>query len=311
MRHVVQATVAGCVGSWLLWAAGLASAQQPVTVDQALEAAAATGKPIVAIVGNNTCPFCTALKKEFQTDSSLRPIAAQFIVVWVDQGTDAWTSWVRKFKEEASSIPYVLVARADGQQLWGKELPPDTGANNVDRFLLGMLAQAGKPITPATSARMLKVLGEAQQAEQAGDIEGAVSRLATVVGSGSYAQAAVEVEKFAAKLTEQAATKVADGEARLGDTSKEVEGAVLIVETMRLYGRLPGVQSTVAPKVAALRRDPRYKLTFTQAELIDKAQSYVAKKQTRQARTAFEQVIAKYPDTPAAALAQARLAELN
>ncbi len=229
----------------------------------------------------------------------------------LDLKTDSpdWQTWARRYKCEGLGIPMVYVVRADGTQLYGRSgaLPEDA----LPRMLLEQLKQSGKAATPKQLALWAKAADAARDYVDQGQIAKAAARIVPFLGAGSYAGPAVALEKMAGELGQQGRAKIAQAEEKLASTQTAFEGAAELVEANRQYAKLPELKKPLGQTLAKYRKDPKTRELLTHAELFDRAKFYEENKQLKQAATTYQLVVSRYPDTPAAEMAQARLKDLE
>jgi hypothetical protein len=293
------------VASLLVGAVGRA-ADDPVA--SAVQASQKTGLPILAVAGSKTCGFCVALKDRLQSDQSLQPLLAQFVPLEIDVTTSVWQTWAQKFPPEANAIPIIYVIRADGEVLYSKSGAPQGDA--LPQLLGGLRGQAGEALTAKQAEKLAQALAAAKAALEAGDVGKAVALMAPSAKIESYAQPAIEARALVDKLTEEAKAAVEEAAGQLDSEDDALVGAVALARLARVYKKLPAILKQVVT-VKKEHNDPALKPLFTQAGLIDKAVAYVEQGQKEKAIRAFQAVATKYPDTPAATLALARVDELS
>ena len=65
--------------------------------------------------------------KRLTTESSLKPLVAQFVPIKIDVASDDYKIWRRDHKPEKGAIPQMYIIRADGEELYNKVggLPAD------------------------------------------------------------------------------------------------------------------------------------------------------------------------------------------
>lgn len=306
--HALWALV--CVALLAVPAAAQEFAEGGMSVADTLQASRESGKPILALIGSRTCGPCMALKERLKTERALQPILAQFVPLILESGSVESAEWRRQFTDNSMFIPIMHVVRADGQQLFGDVAPQ---GDQLQPFLIQHLKQSGTPMPAAQLEQMKRALALAQEAEQAGNVPGAIDQLARFSGSGSFAEPAVQLEEMVTRLSEQARSDVREAEkkARSSDEQQAIEGAVLLTELARTYGRLPELGKELSLTLADLKRDRATREVMSQAALIDAGKQAQEKSQARQAAEKYQTVIARYPGTPAAALAQSRISELE
>jgi hypothetical protein len=242
---------------------------------------------------------------------------AQFVPLKVDTDGDDWQKWASRYRYEGNAIPILYVIRADGEMLYGKS-GSKQGAE-LPRFLTEQLSGAGRIFSDLQLQTIKSAVAESTKALDEGDVAtavkrmGALKKLGTPGKLGSYASAALEADALHAKLVEQAraALKSAQEKLSAGDPFAGVLG---IVSANRIYGLLQDLRSELVSAQRDLAKNAQLKELMPQAEALDKALALAEQKGTsprKQAVTALSQVIARFPESPAAEMAQAKLADLG
>jgi hypothetical protein len=189
----------------------------------------------------------------------------------------------------------------------------------LSRFLAEQLTGAGKIFSDQQLQTIKTAVVESTKALDEGDTLTAVKRLqalkklGTPGNLGSYAGAALEADALHGKLVEQgrAALKSAHEKLSAGETFPGVLG---IVSANRVYGLVPELRSDLASAQRDLGKNAQLKDFLRQAEALDRALALAEQKGAgprKQAITALSQVIARFPESPAAENAQAKLGELG
>jgi tetratricopeptide (TPR) repeat protein len=226
----------------------------------------------------------------------------------LDVEQPSWQTWAQRFPSEGGGIPIIYIVRADGEVLYNKSGAPQGAA--LPQLLNGLRQQAGESISAKQAEKMNQAVASANQALEAGDVAQAVALVAPFANLESYARPAVDARTLVDKLTEEAKTAIGQADDQLDSEADALTGAVAFVRLARVYKRLPAVVRLVSD-AKKQHKDPALKPLFTQASLIDKAQVLAEQGQSQKAIQALQSVATKYPDTPAAALAQARIVELG
>jgi hypothetical protein len=203
------------------------------------------------------------------------------------------------------------VIRADGEKMYGKS---GSLGEQLPRFLAAQLVSAGKVLSPAQLEQVRAAVEEAKQAIEAGDSLKAVKRLETLkklgpVGKlGSYAAPALEADQLVAQLVEEGKAALASAKEQLAGNDP-FAGALGILSSNRIYGSLSELKKDLGAAERDLRKDGSLKEVVAQAEAVDKAVALMATKGGKEAAIqALGRVAARFPDTPAAALAQEKIA---
>lgn len=280
-----------------------------ISVDEALQLSQKTGRPILAMVGSKDCGACIALEKRLNADSQAQPLIANFIPLKIDQGTPDWQAWGSRFESTGATIPKVFVVRADGQQLFGQSatLP----GSELTSFLTQMLAQSGAPLAERQIEQMESALIAANKLLNEQQVEKAVQAIAPCLGSGSYASAAVEIEKLGQRMVDEALAAAKSAEAKLASDDESFAGALELLALERTHAKLPAAVEAIRDILKQHRRDSDLKDAFSQAQAADRAKALEDKKQEKRAMAAYEALAARYEGQPAGEYADERIAALE
>ncbi|HUE73949.1 MAG TPA: SHD1 domain-containing protein [Pirellulaceae bacterium] len=252
--------------------------------------------------------------ERLSTDRSIGPLVAQFVPLKIETDGDKWGSWARQYSHEGEGIPIVFVIRADGQKMYGKS---GGLGNQLPQFLATQLVSAGRIFTPAQLTQVQGAVDEAKNSLAAGDSFTAVKRLDALkklgpTGKlGSYAGPALEADKLVAQLVEEGKAALTAAKDQLAGNEK-FAGALGILSANRIYGSLAELKKDLGTAERDLRKDLSLREMVTQAEAVDKALALVSTKSGKAAAVdALARVVTRFPDTPAAALAQEKIAALG
>jgi hypothetical protein len=235
----------------------------------------------------------------------------------VDTDGDDWQTWDRKYPSEGNTIPILFVIRADGQMLYGKS--GSKQGDELPRFLAQQLLTAGTIFSDQQLQTIRAAVGESNKAIADGDMFAAVKRMESLrkLGTpgklGSYASIALEADALYARLVEEGKTALASAQGRLKEDDN-FEGVLAIVSANRIYGSLPDLRKDLTTAERELAKNSELKDALKQAEALDRALALAAQKGATLRKSgiaALGQVIARFPNTPAATLAQAKLTELG
>lgn len=233
----------------------------------------------------------------------------------IDTDGDNWGAWSRKYRHEGGAIPILYVVRANGDLLYGK-----SGSKQGDElplFLTEQLAKAGKIFSDSQLAALRAAVDDANKALSEGDAAAAVRRMDGLkkLGEpgklGSYAAVATEADGLHAKLVEQGKAALKMAQEQLAGNEK-FSGVLGIISTNRIYGKLSELRKDAGTAERDLRKDTSLKEEVKQAEALDRALALVGQKSGKKAAMqALENVAVRYPDSPAAEMAKAKLAEFG
>lgn len=245
------------------------------------------------------------------SDATLAPLLAQFVPVSIDVASPDFGKLARQLNLAGQiSIPYLTVLRADGEKLYAGSGAPQGEA--LPALLRECLANAGKPLDETKLARMSDALEAAMKLAAEGHDAAAIDKISKLIDSGSYAEPAVAIDMFAKQLADKARARVEEAEKQIAEEDPQAvfSGVLALCETMRVYGKLPAVKAELAPRIRKLRSEAEMRPILQQAEALDRAVATAAR-QPKRAPAAYQQVIDRYPGSPAATLAQQRLDELS
>jgi tetratricopeptide (TPR) repeat protein len=285
-----------------------AFARADEATDAALEQARLTGKPILAVAGREACPLCQALKRRLSSEAALQPLLAEFVPLQLNIDAAPGQEWAQKFPVSGNTLPFIYIIRADGEKLYAESGTPEGPA--LPQLLSSTRQQAGTEMTAKQAEKLKTALAAANQAMADGNTAAAVAAIVPAAVKGSFAQPAVDAAKLIETLTEQGKAAITAAEGKLASEETALEGAVELVEVMRVYKKLPDVFKA-ANEAKRSHKEAAVKLAFTQAAMIDKGRALEAQKQTPRAIEAYKAVAKKYPDTPAAEFVQERIDALQ
>lgn len=240
---------------------------------------------------------------------------AQFVPLKIDTDGDNWQAWSRKYRHEGSAIPILYVVRANGDLAYGKS--GSKQGDELPKFLVEHLATAGRIFNDAQLAAIQGAVTDANKALAEGDAGTAVKRLEGLkkLGEpgkfGSFATVALEADSLYAKLVEQGKRALKAAQEQLAGNDK-FAGVLGIVSANRIYGKLPELRKDLVSAERDLSKDEELKEHIKQAEAVDRALALLSLKNGKKsAMSALETVLTRFPNSPAAELAKAKLAELG
>ena len=239
----------------------------------------------------------------------------QFVPLKVDTVGEAWQKWAGKYKHEGDGIPIIYVIRGDGQMMYGKT--GSMAGPALRQFMAAQIAQAGRILSDKEATALTEALEGAKKALDQGDTAaaleaiGAVKRIGPPGKIGSYAKAAVEADQFVAKLVADGKAAIAEARQKVSGGDASLESALILVEARRLYSSFPELKTELIGVFRELNKDETARDVIKQAELLDRARSYLsARGGESRAASALRQIVARYPDSAVAELAKAELAKL-
>jgi len=296
----------------------LPSAQAQLTsVDEAVALSAKTGRPILAMAGNQTCPACVALQERLTTDRSLAVFAGQFVPLKVTtDGNADWGKWDRKYPVEGNAIPIFYLIRADGTKMIATVgAPPES---ELPKLLAQAVDQAGRSFKDSEVALLETTVKEAKEAVAAGSLAkaalalGKLSSLGTLGDLKSFSQLAVEADGLVKQVTEAADKAINDAKAKLASPDTAFDGAMTLVEGERAYAAFPKAKLAVAKSLKDAEKNKDLAGPFNQARALDRARRLPLTGNLKgKAIEAYQVVITRYPGTPAKKLAIEELTAID
>ncbi len=262
-----------------------------------------TGKPALIIAGSDGCIYCRQMAAELESNAALKPYVQRMFVVKVDVDSSEWPILRREFNFKASGIPAVFFIRADGELLYGESGKP----RDMVEFFEKRFEKAGTILEPKTLAVMKRELSKLEAAQKRSDWTRIAALVAKRSGSGSYASIALEFDRAAAELTEQATKELAAAEELLNEEATQLEGAMALVTAAHAYSAYKPVHEMTDEAMIRAKQDAAMSQTFEDAERLVKAVEHESKRGRTLAVRVYEQVVADRPGTPAATFAAERL----
>jgi hypothetical protein len=240
---------------------------------------------------------------------------AQFVPLKIETDGDNWASWGTKYRHEGKGIPILYVVRANGELAYAK-----SGAKEGDelpQFLAEHLTTAGAIFSEAQLVQIKSAVDDSKKALAAGDSWTAARRIESLkkIGPlgklGSYATVALEADTLYAKLVEEGTAALKTAQEQLAGDDK-FAGVLGIISANRIYGKFPELRKDLVSAERDLSKNAELKEQLKQAEALDRAIALLGQNSTKkQAKPALELIVTRFPDTPAAERAKAKLAELT
>lgn len=300
------------VGNWLrvlaaLTQLGLAAFARGETspVDSAFAAAESSGRPILAIAGRESCGACKALEQRLNSDRALAPLVAQFVPLVLDVDKPDFQAWSARAPFSGNFIPYVYIVRADGKVLHAASGAPQ--GEELPLLLATQLQQAGVALPEEKLTQLANAWAAAVKFRQAGQTSPAIQKILRFAGSGSFAKPAVELDKLLSDIQAEAQASVAAAQKRLAEEDPPVEAAMDLLHAAQTYARLPQFKNALKATILKYRKQVETKDLFAQADLLNRGKQSEEKGSVKRANDAYGQVISRFPDAPAARLAQDRM----
>lgn len=233
----------------------------------------------------------------------------------IETDGDNWAAWGTKYRHEGKGIPILYVVRADGQMVYGKS--GSKSGDELPQFLAEHLTTAGAILSDAQLAQIKSAVDESNKALAAGDSWTAVKRLESLkkIGPpgklGSYAAVAMEADALYTKLVEEGTAALKTAQEQLAGEDK-FAGVLGVISANRIYGKIPELRKDLISAEREVTKQANLKEELKQAQALDRAIALLGQNSTKkQAKPALEAIVTRFPETPAAERAKAKLAELT
>ncbi|RPI90903.1 MAG: hypothetical protein EHM42_00640 [Planctomycetaceae bacterium] len=275
--------------------------------DSAVTLSRKTGRPLLAIGGTNNCSYCVKMANLLETKEELAPLAAKYVILKIDTSTPLWQEWQTRYEIEGDGVPKVVVLRGDGKQLYGQ-----TGAPvDLDAFLTRQLEGAGKILSSQELADLDRLLKEATKAFKRRDYAKTIDFAQDCVQADCYAGAVADAQRLLAQVDDRARNGLKDAEKRLNTRDKALDGAMALLQLDQTFARHSTAHSPITQALEARRQDSSKAPLLDQAALALSAQRLETDKKRTEALAVWQELVEKHPDTPGAALAARRIADLE
>ena len=303
MRRLLSLCLVGLVSTFFGGVTPLQAAGGAELVQQMRD----TGKPALIIAGNEGCVYCRQMAQELAGNQEIQPLVRQIFVVKVDTDSNDWPVLRNAFQFEESGIPAVFVVRGDGKLIYSESgKPGDVGA-----FLQQMLDSSGTILDAARLKSLQKAARDAQLAVKRKDFARASVIIKEQGGSGSYAAAALALQKLADDLTAQAVAAADAAEVQITGRERPVEGAIELAQLRRTFAELPAAKEHIDAVWTRLAESDAHKELMQHAVRLDEAAQHVAAKKWDEALAIYRDVAQAAPGSTAAAFAEGELPELE
>lgn len=267
------------------------------------------GMPVLAVASTDSCEEAPQLKQRLVSDPVLQPLVARFAVVELRMsGEDRWTwkRWQERFDTHRRQSPQVFVIRADGRKMFSGDPPAD-----VAGLLRQYLGQCGQPLAPRQADLFESQLEAASELQAEGDLAGAVRLVTPAARVPSYARpvaASIALRKAVSARMLERIEQAAEMPGTGGDRLMAVE--LLVAAGEEFAATLPDVARAARDRLAEFGREPEGREMVRQGQLLHHAAA-AARRSAGRGLSLYEQIIAAHPDSPAAALAAARLRSID
>ena len=244
------------------------------------------------------------------TKGGLKSLASQYVYVHIDLNKDQENAaaWRDEFSPQASGgIPRVHIVRWDGKSLYDKT--GSIGKKILTEYLKP--EHSGIRLSRAQLAKAKEIGDKAEKYLADGKIQKAVRAIVKFLGSNAAGEAVGRLDELGEKLAQQAKDNFKVGSEQLESEDEAIDGAIKILGTVQIYGKLPGVGKQLAKEAGKLRRKPGVGIYFKQAGEILRAQKLAAGTRKKSAIAAYKAIAKRYPQGRTAELANEALAELG
>lgn len=298
--------LAGAVAAWA------AVAAQGSPLEMAMAQSKQTGLPMLVLVVTDTCPHCAKLRQRLATEPELRQLLTHYVPIELNADSPDFKLWAQHYKPGGNGVPLIYIVGSDGKEIYNKSGAPQ--GDGVKQLLAMGIAQTGGPkkIEPERPGKTAPG-GKNVLAGMMRKIDALLARdkkaevIALVAPHAEQAAGDEKLGPMIRQWTKEATDELDKAKTQLASADDALAGLAAVLATERVYGRLPGVKEPAAKLLDEVKQDPQKKELLAQAEALDKARALEDRGSERGAAAAYRGVIAKYPDTPAAQLAQKRL----
>jgi hypothetical protein len=247
------------------------------------------------------------MAQELAANQEIQPLVQQFYVVKVDTESNDWPVLRNAFQFGDSGIPAVFVVRGDGKLIYSESgKPGDVGA-----FLKQMLDSAGTILDAERLKSLQKAARDAQLAVKRKDFARANMILREQGGTGSYAAAALVLQKLSEDLAAQAVAAADAAEAQVTGREKSVEAAIELTQLRRTFADLPAAKEHIDAVWTRLAENDAHKVLMQHAGRLDEAAQHVTAKKWEEALAIYRDIAEASPDSTAAAFAQKEIPEIE
>jgi hypothetical protein len=192
--------------------------------------------------------------------------------------------------------------------LYGKGEGAIQGAD-LPKFLASFRSQVATGLTAKQVKDLTVALEKAKKAQADGDTAAAMREIGKFAAINSYADVVIEGKELATSMLEGAKEELKQAEEQLGSSDEALSGAVALLRIIRIYQPFKDLVKSAGQARTKFQKDHR--AVLTQAEQLDAAARLVETKAFDRAIKAYQGVIQRNPDSPAAKLAQDRLDALE
>jgi len=287
-------------------------------------------RPTIIVGGTVDCPFCLQLKQRLAKEASLQPLVRQCNVRFVDIGNPLQAAAMsRQFGLERLAAPTMVIADASGKAVkvqYG--MPVGDGLRMVLEGALAPLgihadAPAAPDKDPVRKERPAQKSASDAKDESAQAEIAALRQARKMLAEGKTAEAVAVVTPYAESAGKSDAMRnlianlIGEGRKSIAAATRKIDtpaqawvGAVSLVKARREYGALPALKPELTAAVTKLENREGGSL-LQQAEALNRGRALDEGGEKDAAITTYRNVIAQFPNTPAAAMADKRIKQLQ
>jgi len=298
----------------VLWQCCLAPSASAQSVKMAIAQAQRTGRPIFAVAGATSCPHCVRLIQQLNTEERLQPLIEQFIPLKLDVTTTEFARWEKFFPRYIPGIPALYVVTPQGQALYNR-----TGAlptEGLEEMLLDILRTAGRYPTDEEWTELAKLFEESKKTLEDEQPVAALEVLEPHLEALMTLGPLIDYHKEGKEMVEHLKQLETAGKELLATASQISAGQATFVEAMlltraeRLFGMFPSLEDDVRAAVKGFSSGTNERRLMREARELDQAILMLNdEKLAKRAERTLQRIAKSNPDSPAAEIAAAALAE--
>lgn len=286
---------------------------------------AASGTPMIVVGGASWCGYCKQLKERLASDPTVVPFSSRFLISHVDlEDKKQAAEFAKKFRLQEVSLPTMVIAAPDGTPVQvslgspqGKGLPQMLQQAMAK---LGMAAVApadkdGKAKEPRVQKNTVKEkdpeiearLVAMREARKLLREKKTAEAVAVVASYADQPRSADSLSSVLNSLEKEGHAQVASAREQMEKPDRLVVGAVALVKSQRLYGKLPAVEKEINSALEILAKDPHGKEIRKQAEAVDKGRALDEAGDASAAVEVYQDVVTQFANTQVASMAAKRI----
>ena len=276
---------------------------------EALELSSRTGKPLLALGTNVTCPPCQALKHHLRSEPSLRGLLEGYVVVNMDSNSPEFHSFVRRFPAEVRGLPMVYVIRPDGAMLYGRAggIPPQE-LQNLLRF---GLEESGEALDSKRQQRLSAALAASHRYQQEGELLKALQVISAVMPQRGYAASVRRARVLRQTLTDSLRRRLAAFDEKLIDSASMHGAAFRLAEMYIGLSVVPQLRESAGAKLIRFEQQESTRLAILQGKELVRARYFEQRELCERALSSYERIIQIDKSSPTARHASQKIAILT